>query len=150
MYSAPQQNRSSMKEYSYDAFLSYSRKGEWPRFIERLFRPMLAHWLGAELGRTPKIYYDRRDVETGQRWPARLADGLSSSRVLVALWSKEYFSSDWCVAELTQMLTREESVRVSGSDPRLVLATVIHDGEDFPASVADIQRFDIQSHANPG
>jgi hypothetical protein len=41
--------------YKYDVFLSYSRSGQWETFVDDVFEPILSHWLGEELGRTPVV-----------------------------------------------------------------------------------------------
>jgi hypothetical protein len=45
----------------------------------------LKHWLDAELGRASSIFFDVRDIETGEAWPYRLADGLAHSKAMVCL-----------------------------------------------------------------
>jgi hypothetical protein len=135
--------------YKFDAFLSYSRKGQWPQFVDRLFKPMLEHWLLNELGWQPYIFHDTESMEVGRQWPEMLADALASSRIMIALWSKVYFSSRWCTAELGHMLARADCIRGNGTSPQLVLAAVIHDGDDFPEDVRNIQRLEIRDYANP-
>jgi hypothetical protein len=51
--------------YTFDVFLSYRRIKRWPQFVEKLFLPMLDHWLCAELGEAPRIYFDVDDIEDG-------------------------------------------------------------------------------------
>jgi TIR domain len=135
--------------YQYDVFLSYRRANDWPKFVDNHFLPMFKHWLDAALGRTSTLFFDVREIETGQSWPYRLADALAHSKVMVCLWSKEYFSSPWCAAELTQMLARRNSL-IGPHGPRpLVLAVVIHDSKDLDPSLADIQIFPLQRYSNP-
>jgi hypothetical protein len=140
----------SLVTYQYDVFLSYRRANDWPRFIENHFLPKFRHWLDATLGRTSSIFFDVRDIETGESWPYRLADSLAHSKVMVCLWSREYFTSRWCEAELTQMLARRKSITGPlGPPPPLILAVAIHDSEDLDPSLADIQRFPLQDYSNP-
>lgn len=110
---------------------------------------MLDHWLTSELGEDARIFFDADDIEAGQSWPQRLADGVASSKVMVCLWSREYFRSEWCAQELSHMLARRASTAGSGMPLPLVIGVVIHDGEDIPHGVADIQRFPIQKYASP-
>jgi hypothetical protein len=135
--------------YQYDVFLSYRRANDWPRFVENHFLPKFRHWLDATLGRTSSVFFDVRDIETGESWPYRLANALAHSKVMVCLWSKEYFCSEWCAAELTQMLARRKSLTGPLGPPPLVLAVVIHDSETVDPSLADIQRFPLQNYSNP-
>jgi len=134
--------------YEFDVFLSYRRAQAWPRFVENIFVPMFSHWLGAQLGRDPLIFVDVDCIETGMPWPSRLAASVASSRLMVCLWSREYFSSDWCQAELSHMMARR--VAINADDPLpLIVAVVIHDGDTFPPELGDIQQFPIQKYSNP-
>lgn len=134
--------------YKYDVFLSYRRANAWPKFVDRIFLPMFRHWLSAELGRNPEIFFDADCIETGSQWPNELATGVASSKLMVCLWSREYFSSDWCKAELGHMMTRRATYD-SVNPPPLVLAAIIHDGEWFPVELRNIQQFPIQTYSNP-
>jgi len=135
--------------YQYDVFLSYRRSNDWPRFVEKHFFPKFKHWLDAALGRTSEIFFDVHDIETGDAWPYKLANGLAHSKTMVCLWSREYFSSKWCALELTQMLARRKSFEGSSGPLPLILAVVIHDSENLDHSLADIQRFTLQDYSNP-
>ncbi|CCH30592.1 TIR domain-containing protein [Actinosynnema sp. NPDC047251] len=135
--------------YEFDVFLSYRRMKEWPEFVRRHFLPKFDHWLAAELGQEPRIFYDADVLETGAAWPQRLAAGVSSSKVMVCLWSREYFASDWCKAELGHMLARRNAVSRLNDPLPLVLAVVIHDGKDFPVLLGEIQQFPLQDCASP-
>jgi hypothetical protein len=140
----------SWMAYQWDVFISYRRSNDWPRFIEKLFLPMFRHWLDAAVGRPSSIFFDAHDIETGEQWPAKLADALAHSKTMVSLWSKEYFNSKWCESELKQMLTRRNSVDPGPyGRPPIVLAVVMHDSEHVDQSVADIQRYNLKGLCNP-
>jgi hypothetical protein len=140
--------RNQSVSYSSDVFLSYRRANAWPKFVGSIFKPMFDHWLSAELGRTAKVFFDIDDIETGAAWPQKLAHGVASSKLMVCLWSMEYFGSEWCKAELSHMLARREAAARRGDPPPLVVAVVIH-GKRFPDELSDIQQFPIQKYANP-
>ncbi len=135
--------------YQWDVFLSYRRSNDWPRFVEKHFFPMLQHWLDTVLGQESKIFVDVREIETGDAWPYRIADGLAHSKTMVCLWSREYFSSKWCALELTQMLARRTSLTGPSGPPPLILAVLIHDSENLDPTLGDIQRFALQEYSNP-
>ena len=135
--------------YQWDVFLSYRRSNDWPRFVEKHFLPKLQHWLDAALGYASKIFVDVHEVETGDAWPYKLADGLAHSKTMICLWSREYFSSKWCAGELSQMLARRKSLLGPSGPPPLILAVIIHDSENLDHSLADIQRFALQDYCNP-
>jgi hypothetical protein len=136
-------------DYRYDIFLSYRRKNEWPRFIERHFYRMLKHWLDTTRAMETSIFFDVRDIETGASWPHRLATSLAQSRTMVCLWSREYFSSKWCVNELAQMLARREALIGPDGPPNLILPVIIHDSEHLDPSLDEIQHFSLLGFANP-
>jgi hypothetical protein len=135
--------------YQFDIFLSYRRNSETLAWISRHFLPLLRLRVGLELGRDPVISVDDQ-IETGVTWPLDLANRLASSRVLVALLTKTYFHSQWCMQEMSLMLAREkETGRRTLQNPRgLVIPAVIHDGADFPDPVQRIQNFDIRDCFN--
>ncbi len=138
-----------MADYEYDVFLSYRRANDWPRFVNDHFLPKFRHWLDTTPGRASSIFFDAREIETGESWPYRLAEALAHSRVMVCLWSKEYFSSQWCGAELSHMLTRRQALTNNYGPLPLILAAVIHDGDDIDAGLNEIQRFPLQKYSNP-
>lgn len=126
--------------YTYDIFISYKRDPEANLWIKDHFEPLLIHSVGLELGRSPTIFRDNRLAEGGS-WPIDLGRALGCSKVLVSLWTKTYFHSDWCVREMAAMLEREQeigyrSVSVPGV---LVLPSVLHDCDPLPNEVAHIQ-----------
>ena len=86
-------------------------------------------------GNQPRIFFDENDLESGTAWPWKLAAALASSKVLVCLWSRQYFSSPWCKAELSHMRARENRCGYStAQNPAgLILPAIIHDGNDLPA-----------------
>jgi hypothetical protein len=135
--------------YQYDVFLSYKRANRWPRFVNAIFIPMFRHWLEEEMGCPPRIFFDADVIETGESWPHRLASGVASSKVMVCLWSNEYFCSPWCQAELSQMLARRERTKINSVPLPLILAMVIHDGQNIAPYLNDIERMPIQKYANP-
>jgi hypothetical protein len=131
--------------YNFDVYVSYRRRGEWPTWVKRHFLPLIYHWLSERLGRDPLIFFHERFLEIASPWPAELAKGLATSRVMVCLWSRSYFESDWCLAELSQMLYRQEA----SGNPRLILPVLVHDGDRIPAPMRAMQPLDISEYTNP-
>jgi len=110
---------------------------------------MFRHWLQAELANPVRIFVDVNEIETGEAWPQRLAEGVASSKLMVSLWSREYFVSPWCLAELGHMAARRQSVEPQSAPPPIIIAVVLHDSESVSPHLRDIQRFNIQEYANP-
>lgn len=136
-------------EYRYDVFLSYSQKGEWNTFVDEHFQPMLKHWIGEELGRSPEIFVDREAIRIGEAWEPFLLESLRASKVMVALWSRQYFSSEFCRFELGFMLARRHNFTRLGMHDRIILPVRIHDGNRFPTLTKQIQSIDLSAYANP-
>lgn len=136
-------------EYKYEVFISYRRRGEWPQWVKEQFLPLFEHWLGSELGEDCRIYIDQ-NMEKGVSWPYDLASALSCSKVLVPLWSKEYFYSKWCKAELAHMLAREKKCkfRTPLNPGGLIVPAVIYDGDDIPNCISHISYLGIQDCTN--
>jgi hypothetical protein len=136
--------------YEWDVFLSYRRSNDWPRFVEKQFYPKLKHWLDTTLGDSAEIFVDVQAIEAGDDWPYDLAYGLAHSKIMVCLWSAEYFTSKWCALELAQMLARRKSLAgPAGRLPSLIIAALIHDSQNLPLELKRIQQFPMQDYSNP-
>jgi hypothetical protein len=61
---------------------------------------------------------------------------------MIALLSKDYFSSDWCVHELDLIMER-----AGGND--LIIPNVVHDGQAIPDAVDQLQSADFKNYAIP-
>jgi hypothetical protein len=132
--------------YQYDIFISYRRNEETCSWIRRHFVPLLELRVELELGRKPEIYVDSQ-IESGTSWPASLGAALGGSRVLIALWSRNYLASVWCTEELSHMLAREREAKLRTIDrPHgIVIPAFVHDGETFPSDLGHIQHFEVQN-----
>jgi hypothetical protein len=127
-------------DYKYDIFISYKRGSETNQWIQQHFEPLLIHSVGLELGYAPSVFRDNR-LDDGGSWPVDLGVALGSSKVLVSLWTKTYFYSEWCVREMAAMLEREKHAgyRTATRPAALVLPSVLHDCDPVPKEVAHIQ-----------
>ena len=98
--------------YEYEVFVSYRRRDPVLSWMNNHFFPKLVHWLPqfwpSDLP-TPRIAKDDQ-METGVRWPERLAEMHAGSRCMVAILSPEYFRSAWCESEWRAMCAREKLV----------------------------------------
>jgi len=135
--------------YAYDIFISYKRGKETNLWIKEHFEPLLEHAVALELGRIPKIYRDDL-LNDGGTWPLDHGIALGSSRVLVPLWTKTYFHSEWCVLELSTMLDREQEMgcRTPSNPLGLIIPTVLHDYETVQPKLAHVQYREIRKCFN--
>ena len=137
--------------YEYDVFLSYSRAAGWSDWVVAHFRPIVQHWLTSELGREARIFHDTRDIMTGDRWPERIQSALDASKIMIALLSRNYFSSEWCVKELGSMYARAEHFRANGLSGRIIFPVAIHDSDpnEVPELVRSLEIKAIQDFCDP-
>jgi hypothetical protein len=70
---------------------------------------------------------------------------------MVAVLSRDYFSSDWCRLELATMREREKKskMRTARNPSGLIIPVVIDDGDHFPADITAIQSEKLHAFANP-
>ena len=61
---------------------------------------------------------------------------------MIALLSKDYFSSDWCVHELDFMMERSHGNST-------IIPIVVHDGEAIPDAIAQLQYANFKEFAIP-
>jgi hypothetical protein len=129
--------------YYHDIFISYRReKYLWTPWARDTFKQALEGCLQRELGEPASVFIDEK-VPVGADYVEYLASTLATTKVMVALLSRDYFSSDWCVHELDLMMER-----AAGRD--LIIPIIVHDGEIIPDAVGRIQRADFKKYANPG
>jgi hypothetical protein len=128
--------------YVNDVFISYRReKHAWTPWTRDIFKQALESCLQRELGEPAKVFMDEQ-IPVGKNYVEQLATTLATTKILVALLSKDYFSSDWCVHELDLMMER-----ANGKD--IIIPILVHDGEIIPDAVDQLQRADFKKFANP-
>jgi hypothetical protein len=128
--------------YQRDVFISYRREDyAWTPWARDTFKRALESWLQRELGRPANVFIDEQ-VPVGTDYVNHLAQMLVESKVMVALFSKDYFSSEWCVHELDLMIDRAK-----GND--LIIPIVVHDGEVIPDALGRLNYADFIEFANP-
>jgi hypothetical protein len=122
---------------------------DWIRWTRENFVAPLRSLLRPGVGDV-KIFIDDQ-IETGVTWPARLAEALSRSQILIPILSRNYFHSKWCRLELALMCHREKicGLRTSENPTGLILPFIIDDGDCFPPEIQGIQSESIHEFANP-
>lgn len=133
--------------YAYDVFLSYRRRPPVLDWVENHFHPELHAWLGTSLGRDPDIFLDKLDIVPGARWPQKLEQAIRTSKILVCVWSPNYFGSIWCLAEWKSMRAREAMLKLGTVDrpEGLTYPVVFHDGRNFPPEADVTQARDLRN-----
>lgn len=134
--------------YEYDVFLSYKRGFPFGDWVHKHFLPFFEGYVEGALNRPLKTFVDTSGIATGDAWPERLKRALGHSRCLVAIWSPQYFHSEWCRRECAVMLHREERLgfRTLDNPAGLVLPVCVFDGEHFPERARNIQYLDCNDY----
>jgi len=130
--------------YRYDIFVSYRRHPAWTPWTREHIHDLLDTYLTQDLGSRPAIFIDER-IEPGADWPNRLGESLAQARVLLPVFSGDYFSSDWCLHELDLMHGR----LLHSPGTTLIVPVVGHDGDLIPIEIARLQPVDFKEFRNP-
>jgi hypothetical protein len=93
-----------MPSYKHAVFISYNHKVQW--WVEKVFYKALSDHLA--LHNEIDVFLDEIGLHTGDAILKRIQKELSRSKLLVPVLIPRYFSSKWCVVELSSMLLREE------------------------------------------
>lgn len=122
-----------MPGYEFDVFVSYIRSGNPHGWMRHNFLPRLRDCLADHLADEPAVFVDE-EMDRGTNWPHRLESALNRSRVMVAVFSPQYFRSPWCLAEWQTMVAREELFGLnSAAQPHgLIYPVLFSDSENFP------------------
>lgn len=138
--------------YQYDIFVSYRRDPEALLWIGRFLKPIIEHRVSMELQREVKVFVHEvgSQIPAGTAWPVALGEALATSRILIALWSGNYLTSEWCRQELSLMLDREAKTKARTGNNKygLVVPIVAHDGETIPRPLANAQRLEVKDCFN--
>ena len=119
--------------YEFDVFISYRRSGNPLKWVQNHFYPRLRDYLADHLPKAPALFLDV-NMEKGTHWPTRLENALNRTKILVPIYTAEYFQSPWCLAEWTTMAEREVLLGLR-SDERpqsLIYPILLNDKVNFP------------------
>jgi len=131
--------------YKYDVFFSYRRNKLTESWHEKLVE-QLKFWLNNEIAeRDISIFYDKESIEVGDLWANKIGDALKHSRCIVAVLSPDYFKSEWCYAEISTFLKRQEVLSIPGG---IIMGARFHDGNSYPGAVKNIQQVDFNKYAS--
>ena len=138
--------------YEYDIFVSYRRDAEALQWIRRFLRPLIEHRVGLEMNHAPTLFIHEagNQIQAGTAWPVELGETIAKSRIMIALWTKNYLASDWSRQELSLMLERETTTkaRTAANKYGLIVPIIAHDGETIPARLASAQQLKVKDWFN--
>jgi len=137
--------------YEHYIFVSYSRSGNIPEWLQNHFVPVLRKCMATLMPDEPALFVDE-EIDPGSDWPDTLANALHKSCCMVAIWTPRYFRSKWCIAEWKTMMHREKQLGLRTSDnPKGIVYPIIYaDGTSFPDEAKRTQyRRDFKQFAYP-
>jgi hypothetical protein len=118
--------------YQYDLFISYVRQPPVLPWVNFFFEPILEQRIRCELPRDPKIFVDDTSIKKGSKWPEKIIEALRTTRVIIPIWSADYFRSDWCVAEWITMEERQKQInKKEKSSPSILFPIKFTDEDHF-------------------
>ncbi len=127
--------------YQYDVFISYRKTDTGKYWVSEYFVPRLKEELADILGRNVEIYYDLKELASGQSWPDALKRALVLSRCLVPVYSGSYFGSEWCSREFSIIFNRQNKCNLGClSEPTgIIIPVLVRDGDHLPTLAKNIQ-----------
>jgi hypothetical protein len=103
--------RFGMKEgYQYDLFISYVRQPPVLTWVNLHFKPTLEERIRCQFPLDPIIFVDDLSIPKGSKWSEKIIEALRTTRVIIPIWSADYFRSEWCVAEWITMEERQKQI----------------------------------------
>ena len=141
--------------YQHDFFVSYPHMpGQTllSEFVEELVREIIFQRVGERL--TEPVYLDRQRLQPGFVWASELSRALCHSRCMLAVYTNQYFSREYCLREWDAMVDLEiKRVGVTSRSmiiPILLRAASNEQGEpDLPVRMLKLQYEDFRSIVAP-
>jgi hypothetical protein len=93
--------------YTHDIFVSYRRSKTVGGWVQRHLAPRLQARLDEIAPKPVRVFVDSQ-MEEGVNLPAELRSRITTSGILLAIWSADYFRSAWCMAEWQSFREREK------------------------------------------
>src|SRR5258708_1652678 len=119
--------------YVNDIFLSYSRAGCVRDWMSNHFLPRLRSHMTDLLPVPPRLFFDE-EQQNDTIWRANFRHHILRSKYLVAVWSRPYFESYWCMAEWRSIEQRTAMLDMgTAANPHTLMYPIVFaDGETFP------------------
>src|SRR5437660_4800530 len=120
-------------------FLSYARidRDNYLRRFVRLLSETIPRRTNVQLANIG--FFDGKDIEPGDQWTTALETGLQTSRVLIALYSPNYFERPYCGKEWTIFRSRLQGVTPAGGAPPPLIIPILWQPEKvLPPQLPDV------------
>jgi hypothetical protein len=141
--------------YKHDFFVSYPHmphENILTEFVDELVKKIRYLRTGDQL--PEPVYVDKERLKPGFRWKPELARALCHSRAMLAIYTADYFSREYCVREW-DVMTELEGKRLGKSARSMIIPILFrapsdHRGEpDLPALMKDLHYEDFRSILAP-
>lgn len=138
--------------FTYDIFLSYSRKHPHSQWVNEVFYPLFVPYVEDALNSKITVFKDDIEIKCGNEWEKTILKSLLKSRIMVPILSPSYFMSEWCRREFQVFHCRQiKQGFMSEQNPSgLIVPVRINDGDFFPDCVKKIQSLDCRNHFRIG
>jgi hypothetical protein len=141
--------------YQHDFFVSYPHMEEeniLTEFVEEMVRTIKFLRTGDKL--PEPVYIDKQRLKPGFRWHQELARALCHSRAMLAVYTEDYFSREYCLREWGAMVDLELK-RIGKSARGMIIPIILRASEDergepvLPKAIKDLQYEDFRSILAP-
>jgi hypothetical protein len=135
----------------YDFFVSYAGRDNQDGQITDLVDAIVTEHRAFSGGRELTFFFDKTEIHHGHDWQHTLHHGTAESRVFLAFFSPDYFSSEWCCKEWRAWIDTEIAkhifsdgarpiyfIKVPGFDDYTVPALKVCQENAFPADASPI------------
>jgi hypothetical protein len=92
--------------YQAEIFVSYRRSPTVGTWVQEFLVPLLDARLNENSPSNVQLFVDVT-TPVGARWPNHLKSKIKGSKILLPIWSADYFRSPWCMAEWESFRARE-------------------------------------------
>ncbi len=93
----------------FDLFISYARKDNETGMVSALVAAIEADFTTFSPTLPLKVFFDKKSILDMQHWQNVLKKGLRQSKVMLAVLSEAYFTSEWCRREWEEYLLVEQA-----------------------------------------
>ena len=132
------EKKTEINKKMYDVFLSHASSDKIT-YVEELKRTL--DILGIQ------IFYDKDTIEWGDKWKAKIYEGLEKSEFAIIVISENFFGREWTEEELKNLLERQNAEGQKLILPILYDITTDQLKEKYP-TVADIQAIESKDNSH--
>lgn len=136
----PAPAREAAETYDHDIFVSHAAGTVLDEWVDG-FLKRLGEQLYVVLGHEPRIFLDLSQVHVDEVWRASVARHLQRSRLLLAMVTPKFVSSDWCRLEWATFERREA---LAGGASPLIVPLLLREPETMPEWIVKRQWFDLR------